>query len=276
MRRRFTPLELMITVASLLCAVLWAFPVYWAVVTSLKSETDAVAPGVHLLPQHWTVESYVFVLRHTQILRWYLNSIGTAVIITIIVIGISAACGYALSQLRFPGRRLLYGLIIASFMVPIQALIVTHFILMASFGFVDTWAGIILPQLIVPVVTIVYKNFFDSIPKEFREAAILDGASHLSLLGRIYLPMNWGVTTALAIITFIGAWNNFLWPFLVGTTDDAMTVTVGIAQVHSAYGIQYARTSALAVMAGLPVVIAYLIFQKRVTDSVMLSTGVKG
>jgi multiple sugar transport system permease protein len=274
-RRRFSPIELAITVASLVCAVLWAFPLYWAVVTSLKSETDVVAPGLHLLPQHWTLGSYLFVIRHTQILTWYLNSIATAVIITVVVICISASCGYALSQLRFPGRGLLYGIIVGSFMVPIQALIVTHFILMADFGFINTWAGVILPQLIVPVVTIVYKQFFDSIPRDFREAAILDGASHLSLLGKIYLPMNWGVTTALAIITFIGAWNNFLWPFLVATGDNAMTVTVGITQVHSAYGVQYARTSATAIMAALPVVIAYLIFQKRVTESVMLSAGVK-
>jgi multiple sugar transport system permease protein len=275
-RRRFTPVETTITAASFLCAVLWAFPLYWAVVTSLKSETDVVAPGVHLLPQHWTLSSYLFVIQKTPILIWYLNSIVTAVVITVVVIGISAGCGYALSQLRFPGRNLLYGIIVASFMVPIQALIVTHFILMADFGFINTWAGVILPQLIVPVVTIVYKQFFDSIPKDFREAAILDGASHLSLLGRIYLPMNWGVTSALAIITFIGAWNNFLWPFLVATSDSSMTVTVGITQVHDAYGVQYARNMATAVMAALPVVIAYLLFQKRVTESVMLSAGVKG
>ena len=275
-RRRFSPVEFVITAASVLCAVIWAFPLYWAVVTSLKTETDVVAPGVHLLPQHWTLSSYVFVVLHTHILIWYLNSAVTTLVITGVVIIISASCGYALSQLRFPGRQLLYGIIVASFMVPIQALIVTHFILMANFGFINSWAGVILPQLIVPVVTIVYKQFFDSIPKDYREAAILDGASHISLLLRIYMPMNWGVTTALAIITFIGAWNNFLWPFLVATSDNAMTVTVGITQVHSAYGVQYARNLATAVMAALPVVIAYLFFQKRVTESIMLSAGVKG
>jgi multiple sugar transport system permease protein len=275
-RRRFTPVEITITSASFLCAVLWAFPLYWAVVTSLKTETDVVAPGLHLMPQHWTLSSYLFVIHNTPILIWYLNSIVTAVVITVVVIGISASCGYALSQLRFPGRGLLYAVIVASFMVPIQALIVTHFILMADFGFINTWAGVILPQLIVPVVTIVYKQFFDSIPKDYREAATLDGASHFSLLLRIDLPMNWGVTTALAIITFIGAWNNFLWPFLVATSDSSMTVTVGITQVHDAYGVQYARTLATAVMAALPVVVAYLLFQKRVTESVMLSAGVKG
>ena len=88
--------------------------------------------------------------------------------------------------------------------------------------------------------------------------------------------MNWGVTTALAIITFIGAWNNFLWPFLVANTDAAMTVTVGITQVHDAFGVQYARNLAGAVLAALPVAVAYLIFQRRVTEAIMLSAGIKG
>jgi ABC-type Fe3+ transport system permease subunit len=141
--------------------------------------------------------------------------------------------------------------------VPLQALIVTHFILMNDFGLINTWGGIILPQLIVPIVVIVYRQFFDSIPREYREAALIDGASEFRLFTRVFLPMNWGVTTALAIVTFIGAWNAFLWPFLVTNTDQAMTVTVGIVQVHSAYGVQYARDLASAVMAALPVAIAY-------------------
>ena len=92
-------------------------------------------------------------------------------------------------------------------MIPIQALIVGHFFLMYNFGLINTWLGVILPQLIAPVAVIVYKQFFNSVPRELREAAMLDGASHSQILFRIYLPTNWGVTAALAIITFIGAWN---------------------------------------------------------------------
>ncbi len=176
----------------------------------------------------------------------------------------------------FRGRGLLYGMILASFMVPMQALIVTHFILMNDFGLINTWAGIVLPQLIVPVTVIMYKQFFDSVPEDFREAALLDGASEFDVFRRIFLPMNWGITTALAIITFIGAWNKFLWPFLVATTDQTMTVTVGITQVHDAFGVQYARNLAVAVLAALPVAAAYLIFQRRVTEAIMLSAGIKG
>lgn len=266
----------LLTLLALLCAGIWAFPLYWALVTSLQPEYAVVQPGLHLLPRIWTLAGYAYVFAHTPIGRWYLNSLATSVLITLLVLGMSAACGYAISQLRFRGRRLLFAMILASFMVPIQALMITHFILMNDFGMVDRWGGVILPQLIVPVAVIVYKQFFDSIPREFREAAVMDGASEFRLFTRVYLPMNWGITTALAIITFIAAWNNFLWPFLVTSTNRAMTVTVGIVQVHDAFGVQYARNMAAAVLAALPVAIAYLIFQRRVTEAVMLSAGIKG
>jgi multiple sugar transport system permease protein len=167
-------------------------------------------------------------------------------------------------------------MILASFMVPIAALIVNHFILMAQLGLINNWLGVIFPQLIHPVVIIVYKNFFDSVPKEFREAAKMDSASEWRIFSRIYLPMNWGITTALAIVTFIGAWNNFLWPFLAVSRPEMMNVAVGITQVNDAFGVQYARELAAAILAALLVAVLYLIFQRRVTQAIMLSAGVKG
>ena len=266
----------LLTLLALASAALWVFPLYWAMVTTLKPEYEVVAPGIRLLPKTFTIAAYAYVFANTNIARWYLNSLVTAAAITLLVVTMSAACGYAISQLRFPLRRLLFGLILASFMVPLQALIVTHFILMNDFDLINHWGGIVLPQLIVPVVVIVYKQFFDSLPREYREAALIDGASEFRLFAHVFLPMNWGITTALAIITFIGAWNAFLWPFLVASSDRTMTVTVGIVQVHDAFGVQYARNLAGAVMAALPVALAYLVFQRRVTEAVMLSAGIKG
>jgi multiple sugar transport system permease protein len=126
------------------------------------------------------------------------------------------------------------------------------------------------------VTVIVYKQFFDSLPREFREAAVMDGANEFQLLFRVFLPMNWGVTTALAIITFIGAWNAFLWPFLAVQDERMMTITVGITAVQDTFGVAYARVLAGAVLAGLPVATAYLLFQRRVTQAITLSAGIKG
>lgn len=267
---------LVLTVITILVALGSFFPIYWAIITSIKPDAEVISGSNSLIPNRVVFDSYIHIWNNTNIGIWYINSMVTSLIITALVIVSSAGCAYALSQLDFPGRRVIYVLILACFMVPMQALIVNHFVLMAQFKLLNTWAGIILPQLIVPVVIIVYKQFFDSVPKEFREAAQMDSAGHLKILFRIYLPMNWGVTASLAIITFIGAWNSFLWPFLAATGEATMTVPVGITQVKDAYGIVYGKLMASAVVAGLPVAVVYLIFQRRVTQAIMLSAGVKG
>jgi multiple sugar transport system permease protein len=267
---------LVITLVTVVGAVLWAFPLYWGLVTTFKSEYEVVRPGVELWPQHFTLENYAHVLLQTKIGLWYVNSLITSGAVTIIVVMMAAGAGYAISQLEFPGRRFFWWMILASFMIPIPALIVNHFILMSQLRVINTLAGVVGPQLIAPVTVIIYKQFFDSVPKDFREAAVIDGASEFQLLFRIYLPMNWGVTTALAIITFIAAWNLFLWPFLAVSSEDKMNITVGITQVHDAFGVSYGRDLAVAMLAAMPVAVIYLIFQRRVTQAIMLSAGIKG
>lgn len=265
-----------ITTFTVFCAIVWAFPIYWGIVSSLKPEDEVVRPYIELWPDTLTFQHYWFALTQTQIGTWYINSIATAVGVTILTVSTSMFAGYAISQLRFPFRKPLYWLILASFMVPTQVLIVNHFVLMANMGLLNTWAGIILPQLIHPVVIIVYKQFFDQVPKDFREAAVMDNASEFSILLKVYMPMNWGVTTALSIVTFIWSWNAFLWPFLAVTKTEMMTITVGITQVNDAFGVYYARQLSAAVLAGFPVALAYLLFQRRVTQAITLSAGIKG
>jgi multiple sugar transport system permease protein len=265
-----------ITALTILLALIWAFPLYWGVISSLKPEDEVVRPYIELWPENLTFQHYVHALTATQIGAWYVNSIAVAVGVTVITIVTSMLCGYALSQLQFPGRKLLWWLILASFMVPTQALIINHFVLTSQLGLINTWAGIMLPQLIHPVIIIVYKQFFDQVPHDFREAAVMDNAGEFRILFKVYLPMNWGVTTALSIVCFIWTWNAFLWPFLSVTRTEMMTITVGITQVNDAFGVYYARELAAAVLAGLPVALAYLLFQRRVTEAITLSAGIKG
>ncbi len=274
--RRIDAVGLLLTVFTVFAAVIWAFPLYWAAITTFKPEHEIIRPYIELWPENFTLESYVHVIFNTKIGIWYINSVVTALSVTALVVVMCSACGYAISQLRFPGRNLLWWTILASFMVPIQALIINHFILMAEAKLLNSWLGIILPQLIAPVVVIVYKQFFDSMPREIREAAVIDGANHFQLWFKVFLPMNWGVTTALAIITFIGAWNAFLWPFLAAQSENMMTIAVGITQVSDAFGIYYGRELSGAMMAGFPVALLYLIFQRRVTQAITLTAGIKG
>ena len=261
---------------TLVMALIWVFPLYWAVVTSLKRESDVLANPPSFFPAPLTFDAYVSVLQQSLILRWYWNSVFTALAITALVIALCMICAYAISQLDFPGKTFLYWLFLAGFMIPAQALIVPLFILMNDLGAINTYQGIILPQVMLPITIIIYKQFFDAVPRELRDSAMLDGASEARILFSIYLPINLGITWALSIITFIGAWNAFLWPFIVTTSEPMMTIPVGITQVNDQFGVQYARTMAVAVLAGLPVVVGYLIFQRRVTEGIMATAGLKG
>ena len=259
---------LILSVVALIGAIVWAFPLYWTLgETLVGTPTDGPSSPAD------AIALYRHILFETDLGRWYLNSIITSAGVTVLVIAISATCGYAISQINFRGRRALWFLILASFMIPIQALIVSHFFLMYRFGLINRWLGVILPQLIAPVAVIIYKQFFDQMPREYREAARIDGASHAQILFRVFLPMNWGVTAALAIITFIGAWNAFLWPFLAVTKSPMMNVSVVMGANFTELGVSYLAAS---VLAGLPVAVVYLIFQRRVTQAIVLSAGIKG
>jgi multiple sugar transport system permease protein len=263
------------TLLTVLFALVWFFPLYWMLVTSLKDETQTVSTSQSWIPQPFDFSSYSYVLLNSPILRWYVNSAVTSVIITFAVVLLAMLCAYAISQLEFPGKNLVFWIILAGFMIPFQASIIPLFMFMNSLGLVNTYAGVVLPQLAAPVAVVIYKQFFDQVPRELGDAARIDGASEFRVLFGIYLPLNWGITWALAIITFIGAWNNFFWPFIVTSATPMLTIPVGITQVQSAYGVAYAKTMATAVLAAFPTVAAYLIFQRRVTEGVMATAGLK-
>lgn len=265
-----------VTVFTLILAAIWIFPLYWAVVTSMKSEDQTIAQPPTLIPQSLDFSSYSYILQNSPLLRWYGNSVLTTVLITLLVLFLSMLCAYALSQIDFRGRGWLYWLILAGFMIPFQASLIPLFIFINKLGLVNNFGGLILPQLASPLAVVIYKQFFDQIPRELGDAARIDGAGEWRVLFNIFLPLNWSITVSLAIVTFIGAWNNFLWPFIVLNDTAKLTIPVGITQVQSAYGVAYAKTMATAVTAAIPTVIAYLAFQRRVTEGVMATAGLKG
>jgi len=248
---------------ALAVSIVWAYPLIFAV---MATTTPMAEPGTG-------IGGYLDALVNTPIGRWYLNSLVTSAAITAGVLAISAACGYAISQLEFFGRKVLWALILMSFLVPVQALIINHFFLMHRWGLINSLLGVILPQLIAPVAVIVYKQFFDSVPRDFREAAEIDGAGPVRVFFSVFLPLNWGVTAALGIIVFIGAWNAFLWPFLVVTRPEGMTITVAIVEAQNRWGVS---GLVAAMLAALPVAIVALLFQRKVTEAIVLSAGIKG
>ncbi|WP_225824005.1 carbohydrate ABC transporter permease [Streptomyces naphthomycinicus] len=257
-------------------ALAWLLPMLWALLTAFKSEQDASDPEHWGLPRHgFTLRGFRIVWERGDLPLWMLNSFLIATAVTVVTVLVSAMAGYAFSRTSFAGRRPLFALTVAAVLVPPQILIVPWFRQMLGLHLLDTYAGVILPQTVAPVMVFILKKHFDSLPRELEEAARIDGAGHWRIFWSVLLPLSRPMLAAVAIFVFIGAWNNFLWPF-VSTSDPAlMTLPVGITSVKDAYGVQYAQTMASAVLAALPLVAVFLFFQRHIVKSVA-TTGLGG
>lgn len=273
--QRFSILGFLCTLLTLVMALAWIFPVYWITVTSLKSEDQTIVVPPSFVPWPPNFDAFVYVLQNSPFIRWYINTIFVSVTVTFFCILFALMCAYALSQLEFIGRRLIYTALLVGFMLPFSALAVPLFMMMNRFNLVNTFAGLILPQIAIPLPVIVFKQFFDEVPRDFRDAALIDGAGNWRILFRIYLPLNWNITWAMSIVTFISTWNNFFWPLIITNSTPMLTIPVGMTQIQLAYGVSFAKICATAVLASIPTAAAYLLFQKRVTQGIMAVAGLK-
>ena len=260
---------------AILLLLLWTAPLLWALSTALRPELETVSRQFHWLPQSWTLEAFAKTLGAGKLLRWLFNSFFVALAVTLATMAISLMAAYAFSQLRFRGRNIVFGVAMLGFLLPFEALLVPLFRTMNQLGMINTYAGIVLPQVVAPVVIYVFKQFFDAIPADFREAATMDGAGPLRVLWSVYLPISGNIVWAMAIVTFIAAWNNFLWPFIVVTSNEMMTIPLGLTQTYDAFGVRYAQLMAAALLGALPVALAYAVFQRRVTQGFLAASGLK-
>lgn len=273
--RRFSFPKVAIIVGAVLLAVVWLVPLLWAIDTSLKPEPETTRTPITWLPGAPTLDAYRSVLEQGSILRWFLNSTIVAVLVTSLTLLVSVLAAYGFSRTTFPGRRVLFGLLIAGILVPPQVLIVPLFQEMSGLGLVDTYWGVVLPQCVAPVMVFVLKKFFDGISRDFEDAARVDGANRWRIVWSVMVPMSRPILVAVGIFTFIGAWNNFLWPFIVTTDPSMMTIPVGLANVQGSYGLRYAQIMASAILGGLPLLIVFALFQRHVIRGVG-DAGIKG
>ncbi len=274
-QRRAQLLNALSFVSLFAALLIWAVPFAWAVDTAFKPENDTTTIPVSWAPSHWTLDAFSSVLSAGSLPRWFFNSLLTSVVITVVTVLISSMAAFSISRIRFRGRTMVFWLILAGIMVPAEALIVPLFMEINSFHMINTYWAIILPQLASPIAVFIFKQFFDGVPQEFEEAAVLDGASRFRVYWQIWMPLSRPAIAAVAIFTFISSWNNFLWPLIAITGTDMMTIPIGLATVQSAYGVHYAQIMATSVLAALPLILLFVFFQRQIVQGVA-STGVKG
>ncbi|WP_237316914.1 carbohydrate ABC transporter permease [Streptomyces sp. JJ36] len=260
---------------ALLLAAAWVLPLAWGVATSLKPEAETTQTPLEWIGSTLTFEAYSKVWASGDLPRWMLNSVYVSVMTTLLTVLLCAMAAYGFARTAFRGRKVLYGIVLAGIMVPPQVLIAPLFVEMVQLGLVDTYWGVILPQVAVPAMVFILVKFFDGVPRELEEAAFVDGAGRWRVFFTIVLPLSRPVLAAVGIFTFITTWNNFLWPFLVTTDPSGMTLPVGLVNVQSGFGVRYAQIMASLTIAALPLLVVFMLFQRQIVRGVA-HTGLAG
>lgn len=274
-RSSWTPSQIVLTVLGVAVSAVFVAPVAAALFTSLKSEAEAAEIPPHWLPKVWTGQAWQALFETGNITNWFVNSLVVSVCVTVIVLTVSALAGYGFARTDFRGKNVLMGVVMAGLMISPAVLGVPLFTTVQQMGMVDTYWGMILPQCAPAAMVYILYKFFQGIPRELEEAAFIDGAGRWRVFFTIVVPLARPSLAAVGIFTFIASWNNFLWPYMVTNNPDLMTMPNGIATVMNSYGIQWAQLMAGGLMAGLPLIVVFVFFQRQIVAGVA-HTGLAG
>lgn len=263
-----------------LFAVLWLIPSLWALKTSFTPNATSALGASAILHSifhtgGYTAASYSALVHTGTIWDWYLASAVTSIVTVVMVVVFASMAAYPLSRLRFRGRRLVFLLLIGGLMIPPQVLIVPIFQELNAVNLLNTYWAVIFPQVPSVIAVFVFKQFFDGLPKELEESARIDGASFWTIYRTMIMPLSKPVISAMAILTFVGVWNNLILPLFVLSNPKLMTIPVGLATVQGSYGLRYSDIQASTILGALPVIILFMLFQRRIIEGVA-GTGLKG
>ncbi|MGQ9584231.1 MAG: carbohydrate ABC transporter permease [Anaerolineae bacterium] len=260
-------------------AAAWVLPFVWMVSTSIKPPGEVMTRQVQFIPRHVTIENYIVVFRK-PVLRWMFNSLFVTSVVTAGALIIGAMAGYALARLHFPGRHLLFFVMLSSLMIPSEMTMIPMFVAFLKLKLIDHYLALILPPLASVFSVYLFRQFFMGLPYELEDAAAIDGASVFRIFWSVAMPLARSVTIAATVLLFTANWNAFLWPLLITFTEEMKTLPVGMAAfAPAALGRtqieSFAPAMAAMTILGLPSLVVFLLLQRYFMEGV-ITTGIKG
>jgi multiple sugar transport system permease protein len=256
----------------ILGSVLMLIPFLWMISTSFKPPTEILAWPPQLIPKNPTWMNYFSVFATIPILRYLFNSLLIASVSTIFVLATSMIAGYIFAKFRFPGRNILFILVLATAIVPLESYIVPFYLQMIDLKWVNTYQGIIAPFAIMSFgIFLMRQHIGSSIPDEYIDAARIDGASEWSIFLRIIVPLSTSALGALGIFAFIQAWGAFLWPLLMANDQRIFNMELGLTAFQFKFSVDYGPLMAGSVLNILPMIIAFIFLRKQIIESIALS-----
>ncbi len=273
-RRALRPGRLLHYLLLLLFGALMIVPFLWMVTTSLKAPGAVLSLPPQILPREPTLESYRRVLEIVPMARMLANSLIVTSAVVLAQLVTCALAAYAFARMRWRGRETLFLLYLATLMVPLQVTITPLFILMQRLGWVNTYQGLIAPGIVSAFGTFLLRQAMLDVPREYEEAAILDGANHWTIFRNVVLPLIGPTLATLSVFAMMGSWNSFLWPLFVTRDERLMTLPVGLAMLQGRYTTEWSLVMAGAVITVTPIILIYLLAQRAFVRGVALS-GIK-
>ena len=251
--------------------MLFMLPFVWSISTSLKPMADLFQVTPSLIPSETRWDNYSAVFDAAPFLRFYVNTIAVTIARTLGQVFIASLAAFAFAQLRFPGRDAIFFVLLAGLMVPDQVLIVPRFVIMREFGWLDTYQGLIIPLILSSFGALLLRQYFLGIPRDFQEAATIEGANPFQVYRDIYLPLERPALAAFGFLAMLYSWNEFLWALTVTSSSDMRVLSVGLALFQGQYFTNNAVLLAAANMATFPLLVAFLFFQKQLVEGITLS-----
>ncbi|MFJ4091036.1 carbohydrate ABC transporter permease [Kitasatospora sp. NPDC089913] len=275
-RHSTTPRQLLLHTGLVLGGLLMLFPFVWMVLTSFKGVSQMINEPLSWLPTPWRAQNYPDVLNEVPIGRAYWNSMYIAAITVAATLFTGAMAAYAFARIPFRGSGPLFGLFLATQMVPAQVTIVPLYIMLAKLQLIDSHLALILPAIANPFAVFLLRQFIRAVPVELEEAARIDGAGRWTIFWRIVLPNIRPGLWTLGIIVFLASWNSYFFPLVFLNTSELFTVPLLLDSFNSQRGgIDYGLTAALSAMTVVPMLIAFLVGQRKILNS-MASSGLGG
>ena len=256
------------------CGLAMAFPFVWMVLTSLKTGGEAAAYPPLLLPSVPQWENYTEALRAAPFARYFANSLFTSLSVLVLVLVTALFAGYAFGQLQFPGKQALFVLYLATMMIPFEVVLIPNFLMIGQLGWYDTYQAMILPWGANVFSVFLLTQFFRSLPRDFYEAAQLDGCGHWQYLWKVAAPLARPALATAGLFAFLGSWNGLLWPLLVTRTEAVRPIEVGLQTFLEEAGREPHLLMAAATLTMLPIVALFLAAQRTFVEGV--AAGVKG
>jgi multiple sugar transport system permease protein len=272
--RRTWPMTTLYAVLALTVSVVMLLPLVWMVLTSFKPEADIVDFPPRLWPAEWTISHYVDVWDRIPMARLYINTIVFAGTVTVLSLILDSMTAYALARLRFRGRNVVFVIILVMLMLPFQVTLIPLYDILADLGWTNTLHGLITPRATNAFGIFFLRQFFLSLPADLEEAARIDGAGEFRIYRQIILPLAKPALLTLALFHFMYNWNDLLWPLVIIQSSENQTLPAGLAVFAGQHVVEYGLLMAGSVLALVPIVLFFLLIQRRFVDS-MATTGIK-